>query len=158
MKSSADTAFADLAHEEDAPTYNMGVVRLLAQVQETAGPARVPHLAAWCAEMLKPRVDKFRNRTRREQMATVLQDLAAKGNLTALLHLVDNPARLAADEEGFRRAKAEFASLVEQMNWLRNGGLTKPAVVRGSAREASSIVSGVIAAVAVLLITLTSVF
>jgi hypothetical protein len=46
---------------------------------------------------------------------------------------------------------------VEQMNWLRNGGLTRPAVVRAAAREASSIVAGVAATVAVLLITLGSV-
>ena len=158
MKSAPDRAFAELTHEEDAATYNLGIVRLLAEVQDAAGPSRVPHLAGWCAAMLKPRIDKFRNRSRREQMMTALQDVAAKGSLAALLHLAANPARQAADEEGFRRAKAEFASLVEQMNWLRNGGLTKPAVVRANAREASSIVSSVIAAVTVLVITLTSVF
>jgi len=75
----------------------------------------------------------------------------------ALVLLVDNPDRCVVDEEGFRRARAQFAGLVEQMNWLRNGGLTRPAVVRAAAREASSIVAGVAATVAVLLITLGSV-
>ncbi len=158
MKSAPDRAFTELTHDEDAKVFNLGVVRLLAEVQTAAGPARVPHLAAWCAALMKPVVDQFRNRTRREQMAAMLQELAAKGNLTALVQMVDNPQRRSADEEGFRRAKVEFASLVEQMNWLRNGGLTKPAVVRGSAREAASIVSSVVAAVTVLLITLNSVF
>jgi len=99
----------------------------------------------------------FRNRTRREQMSEMLRQLAARGNLAALVQLVDNPDRCVADKEGFRRARAEFAGLVEQMNWLRNGGLTRPAVVRAAAREASSIVAGVAATVAVLLITLGSV-
>ncbi|GAB4394478.1 MAG: hypothetical protein Tsb0032_20000 [Kiloniellaceae bacterium] len=158
MKAAPEQAYAELAHEEDAAVFQLGVVRLLAEVQESAGPERLPYLASWCAAMLKPVVDRYRNRSRREQMATALRDLAAKGNIAAVLNLVDNPHRRAADEEGFRRAKVEFASLVEQMNWLRNGGLTKPAIVRANAREASSIVSSVIAAVAVLLITLTSVF
>lgn len=158
MKSAPDRAFGELTHEEDVATFNLGVVRLLAEVQQSAGPAKLPYLAGWCATLLKPMVDKFRNRSRREQMAKSLQELAAKGDIMALINMVDNPQRQAADEDGFRRAKVEFASLVEQMNWLRNGGLTKPAVVKANAREASSIVSSVIAAVTVLLITLNSVF
>src|SRR5690606_19999496 len=101
--------------------------------------------------------DGFRNRTRREEMNEMLRQVAARGNLAALVQLVDNPARRVADEEEFGRARAHFAALVEQSNWLRNGGLTRPAVVRAAAREASSIVAGVAATVAVLLITLTSV-
>ncbi|MGD1876567.1 MAG: hypothetical protein ACFB13_03600 [Kiloniellaceae bacterium] len=156
-KMSIDRAFGELSDDERPEVFNLGLVRLLAEVQDSVGPDRLPHLAAWCVTMLKPVIDKFRNKTRREQMTELLQQLAAKGNLVALVRLIDNPDRRAADEQGFLRARAEFAALVEQMNWLRNGGLTKPAVVRASARQASSVVSGVIAAVAVLLITLNSV-
>ncbi len=158
MKSAPDRAFSELTHEEDASIFNLGVVRLLAEVQQSVGPAQLPHLATWCAELLKPVVEKYRNRGRREQMIRGLQELAVKGNIAALIAMADNPNRQLADAEGFHRAKREFASLVEQMNWLRSGGLTQPAVVKVSAREASSIVSSVIAAVSVLVITLTSVF
>jgi eukaryotic-like serine/threonine-protein kinase len=157
MKMTPDRAFSELAQDERPEIFNIGIVRLLGDVQEAVGPVRLPYLAAWCAGLLKPAVDKYRNRTRREQMTEMLRQLAGQGNLTALVKLVDNPDRRAVDEEGFRRARAEYASLVEQMNWLRNGGLTKPAVVRAGAREASSVISGVVAAVAVLLITLSSV-
>jgi len=157
MKITPDRAFNELSEDERPEIFNLGVVRLLAEVQDAGGPARLPYLGAWCAELLKPVIDRFRNRTRREEMADMLRQLGAQGNLMMLVRLVDNPDRQKADVEGFQRARTEFASLVEQMNWLRNGGLTKPAVVRASAREASTIVSGVIAAVSVLLITLTSV-
>src|SRR3546814_6485600 len=86
-------------------------------------------------------------------MASALRQLAVHGNLSALVGMIDNPDRRLADEEGFRRARAEFAALAEQMSWLRNGGLTKPAVVRAAAREAASIVAGVAGTVALLLIT-----
>src|SRR3546814_11000195 len=76
-------------------------------------------------------------------MASALRQLAVHGNLSALVGMIDNPDRRLADEEGFRRARAEFAALAEQMSWLRNGGLPKPAVVRAAAREAASIVAGV---------------
>lgn len=157
MKSSPDRAFDELTHDEDAAVFNLGVVRLLAKVQEAVGPASMPYLAAWCSSLLKPAIEKFRNRSRREQLLTALQETAAKGDITALVQMADDPQRRVADDDGFRRAKAEFASLVEQTNWLRNGGLTKPAVVRTNAREASSVVSSVVAAVTVLLITLNSV-
>lgn len=157
MKMTPDRAFNELSEEERPEVFNLGIVRLLADVQEATGPARLPHLAGWCAALLKPAVERFRNRTRREEMTEMLRQLAAQGNLAALVLLVDNDARRTADEEGFRRARAEFAQLVEQMDWLRNGGLTRPAVVRGAAREAASVVSGVVAAVTVLLITLSSV-
>ena len=158
MKSAPERAFGELTHEENASVFNLGLVRLLAEVQQAAGPSRLPYLANWCADLLKPVVNNYRNRSRRDQMTKTLQDMAVKGSIPAMVALVDNPTRREADDEGFRRAKAEFAALVEQMNWLRNGGLTKPAIVKTSAREASSIVSSVIAAVTVLIITLTSVF
>src|SRR3546814_7594506 len=76
-------------------------------------------------------------------MASALRQLAVHGNLSALVGMIDNPDRRLADEEGFRRARAEVAALAEQMSWLRNGGLTKPAVVRDAAREGARIVAGV---------------
>lgn len=158
MKSVPDQAFTELAKEATPEVFNLGLVRLLAEVQEGVGPARLPNLAAWCATLLKPVTKVYRNHNRRQQMDEALQQLAAKGNLMALVKLVDNPNRRVADDQEFRQAKAEYASLVEQMNWLRNGGLVKPAVVRTCAREASSIAASVISAVAVLLITLSSVF
>ena len=157
MKMTPDRAFNELSQSERPEIFNLGVVRLLAEVQEATGAVLLPRLAAWCAALLTPAVNRFRNRTRRQEMTEMLRQLAAHGRLMALIQLIDNPERRRADEEGFRRARVEFAALVEQMTWLRNGGLTKPAVVRAAAREASSIVSGVIAAVAVLLITVTSV-
>ncbi|WP_340120106.1 hypothetical protein [Pelagibius sp. 7325] len=155
-KMSLDRAFAEMSETEREDIHNLGLVRLFAEIQEAVGPERLPHLAGWCAALLKPAVDKFRNRTRREQMTEVLQQLAGKGHLSSLVALIDNPDRRAADEQGFLLARREFAALVEQMNWLRNGGLTRPAVVRASGREAASVVSGVIAAVAVMLITLNA--
>ena len=158
MKAAPERAFTELAKEATPEDFNLGLVRLLAEVQDGVGPARLPNLASWCATLLKPVTTAYRNHNRRNQMNEALQQLAARGNLMALVNLVDNPDRRVADDEGFRKAKAEYASLVEQMNWLRNGGLVKPTVVRTSAREASSIAASVISAVAVLLITLSSVF
>src|SRR3546814_12135253 len=83
-------------------------------------------------------------------MASALRQLAVHGNLSALVGMIDNPDRRLADEEGFRRARAEFAALAEQMSWLRNGGLTKPAVVRAAAREAASNPAGAAGTVALL--------
>ncbi len=157
-KASIEQALRELTNPEDPASFNRGALRLLADVQRTAGPAATPYLAGWCAALLKPAIEDYRNRTRRQQMAEMTQQLAAKGNLTALLTLVDDPNRRAADEQGFRDAKVEFASLVEQANWLRGGGMTSPAIVRRHAREASSITSAVISGVALLGITLASVF
>src|SRR3546814_12631201 len=127
------------------------------EVQDANCPERLPHLAGWCAGLLKPAVDRCRNRTRREEMASALRQLAVHGNLSALVGMIDNPDRRLADEEGFRRARAEFAALAAQMSWLRNGGLTKPAVVRAAARAAASIVAGVAGTVALLLARKSSV-
>ena len=157
-KTSLDRSFGELSESDRPDTFNLGVVRFYADIQESVGPERLPALCGWCATMLTPIIEKFRNKTTRQQIIEALDKLAKKGRLAALVLLVDNPARRTADQQGFLLARREFAALAEQMNWLRNGGLTKPAVVRAAAREASTVVSGVAAAVAVLIITLTSVF
>src|SRR3546814_11154582 len=90
-------------------------------------------------------------------MASALRQLAVHGNLSALVGMIDNPDRRLADEEGFRRARAEFAALAEQLRWLRNGGLTKPAVVRAAARGPASIVAGVAGTIELLMLHLATV-
>ncbi|NIA70469.1 hypothetical protein HBA54_17880 [Pelagibius litoralis] len=157
MKGSIEQALGELGNPEKPSVFNLGVLRLLAEVQRAASPTPTPYLAAWCVALLKPVVEGFRNRTRREQMADMAMRLAGQGNLTTLLALIDDPNRKAADEQGFRNAKRDFAALVEQANWLRGGGMTSPAIVKRHAREASSIVSSVVAGVAVLGIALAAV-
>ncbi len=158
IKASIDQALGELGTADDPAVFHLGVLRLLADVQRAVGPMKTPYLAAWCASLLQPVIEGFHNRTRRDQMIEMARQLAAQGNLTTLLSLVDDQRRREADEQGFMNAKAEFAALVEQANWLRGGGMTSPAIVKHHARETSSIVSSVIAGVAVLGITLVSVF
>src|SRR3546814_18964869 len=83
MKMTPDRAFNELTEDERPEIFNLGIVRLLAEVQEATGPQRLPHLAGWCAGLLQPAVDRFRNRTRREEMDSALRQLAVHGNLSA---------------------------------------------------------------------------
>ena len=107
MKSAPDRAFAELSHDGNVAVSNLGLVRLMAEVQQAAGPAQLPHFGAWCAELLQPAIQTFKNRDRRERLTTLLRDLAKKGNLMALVDTIDNRSYLIADDEGYRRAKAE---------------------------------------------------
>src|SRR3546814_8874977 len=135
MKMTPDRAFNELTEDERPEIFNLGIVRLLAEVQEATGPQRLPHLAGWCAGLLQPVVDRFRNRTRREEMASALRQLAVHGHLSALVGMIDNPDRRLADEVGFRRARREFAAPAEPMRWLRNGGPPNPALVSAAPRQ-----------------------
>lgn len=130
--------FDELASSHPA-TRALGTLKLLAQLQLVRGPEVARHTAQRIARQLAAVVETFHNRARRRHMLGELPRLAARGNLTELLALVDSVAERQRDALGFSAAVREYAMVDRALEQWRADQPRRP---KRSALLGAKIASG----------------
>ena len=87
----------------------IGLLTLLAEAQSRHGPASLPNLGQWLARKLEPAVTRYRLAETQNSLRAQVGAAGAKGDLSELVQLIDNPQTLAADENGFANAQNAWA-------------------------------------------------
>lgn len=145
-----DRILNNLASQDRVERYR-AMLSLLAEVQRRTGPAQLPALARWFADLLAPSIETFHNRPYRAQLAKEVERLVGRGILGELSYVLDNEANRQADQQGFANAKAHYRQAARQTSWLEQGGLTGRANVTRMSRQAASTFS-VVASGAMLMV------
>jgi len=100
-----------LASLKDAASFRLAELALLRDMQSRHHPSAMPALAKWVASRLRPDLDQWRNKPRREAMRAQLDALASAGFLSQVLELVEDASARAADLAGAQRAANELAMI-----------------------------------------------
>ncbi|WP_282606722.1 hypothetical protein [Pelagibius sp. Alg239-R121] len=143
-----------LADPKDKLSYYIAVLRLYAEVQRAVGPASLPNISRWFAQLLTPIVETYHFRSFREQLSKGIDGAVKGGDLAGLLWLVDNEDLRRQDDTGFEQAQREFAYIAGQITWHEEGGLTSKARVAAVSQRASAVVSSVLASVSIAVMSL----
>lgn len=96
---------------KDAGTFRLAELVLLQDLQTRYHPAPMPGLAKWVALRLRPDLERWRNKPRRDAMQTRLDTLAQAGFVGRLLELTGDTTALALDIAGAYRAAHEVARI-----------------------------------------------
>lgn len=154
-KAVSERALKEMNSRDDLPTFRLGVLRLLAEVQRKTGPGpRYPALGRWLAGLVKPVVETYHNRAYRAKLAAEIEKASDKGDLLELLFLADSIEARDQDTRGFQEARREHAALVRGIKWLEGGGLTSETHVRAKGQHAATIVSAVFSGLMIVGLTL----
>ncbi len=112
-------------------------LRLLAPLQAELASGPLPHLAGWLAALAAPRLDGWRNRTRRSDKLRLLQSAAPGGQLAEVLAILDNEPERQEDADAYLAAKAAVAAIDAQLADLDSGLLSRAAAARQLGQEAA---------------------
>jgi hypothetical protein len=154
-KSVSERALKEMNSRGDLPSFRLGVLRLLAEVQRKIGSGqRYPALGRWLADLIKPIVETYHNRAYRAKLVEEIENASGKGDLLELLFLADSMEARDQDTGGFQEARKEHAALVRGIKWLEDGGLTSEAHVRAKGQSTATIVSAVVSGLMVVGLTL----
>ncbi len=155
IRSLPDRVLRDLRKQDDLPTFRLGVVNLLAEVQRHSGSKqKCPALCQWLARAVQPIVDTYHNRSYRRQLSEEIERATGRGDLLELLFLIDSFEARSQDTEGFERAKKEHAGHARAIAWLLSGGLTSSANVQFKSQQASALISATISAFTIVAMSL----
>jgi hypothetical protein len=106
---------------QDADSFRRAELALLRDMQNRYYPVPMPVLSKWVAARLRPAVDRWRNKNRREALYVKLETLAQAGSVARLLELTEDPAARAMDVAGAIHAKNELAMIDAELVAIDNG-------------------------------------
>jgi len=99
----------------------VGMVRLLAQVQNDVGGTPVPHLAGWLIAEIEPVIETLKSRSLRDKVKKKLDQLASSGNLIEIAQVVQNEALFKRDSGAFGAAQREYLAASAKIKELESG-------------------------------------
>jgi len=144
-----------LAIKDDQATYRLATLQILAEAQRGSdGRQKFPALTQWLGGLMEPIINQFHNRAYRAQLTEELQRASANGDLVELHFLVDNLDAESQDNEGYEKARAEYANLTQAITWLEEGGLTSPAHVAEKGQQSATVISAMLSGLLIVVLTI----
>jgi hypothetical protein len=113
-------------------------VRLLAQLQVRYHPRPLPALGAWIVERVETLLGGWHSRTRRAELRPKLRELAAAGQLTALLALLDDTQAHRSDNNEVREATRALARIDATLVQIAAGGPARGEQARRLGQEVAA--------------------
>ncbi len=150
--------FKALDQPDHLASRRLAVLKLLAEVQKLAGPARLTNLARAMAVLLEPVIQGFHNRPYREELIVEVEATAAQGSLDRMVKLLDDPKVQRGDDLGFQQAQVLHREFTQEIDWLEAGGLTDPVQVRRTASQVTAVLSTLAAVLVVVATAAVEVF
>ncbi len=111
----------NLAGAKSAEIFRHGELALLRDLQIRYHPSPMPTLAKWAAGRLRPGLERWRNKPRREGLQARLDVVAQTGLLARLMELTDDPGARAMDAAGAIRAEMELAAIDAEVAAIDDG-------------------------------------
>lgn len=125
-------------------------LRLLAQLQARSVARLLPNLGGWFAGQADGLLAAWRSRRRRAELRPHVLELAAKGELVALLAMLDDPDSHRADEADSHHAAEELIRIDAELARLAAGGKLRAEQARKLGQEVAAGIG--LAALATLLV------
>jgi hypothetical protein len=130
--------------------YVLPTARILALVQkQTAGEA-APALCRMVATMLEPALERFHNRNTRDEVRARIGEIAETGRLEDLVAAVDDPEAQVIDDHNFRAAVVSYTETVRARERIVYERENRTSIMRTVSSQVASLLSGVLATIAVL--------
>ena len=130
------------------------ILNIMGEAQRRFGPANLPNLSAWAADLCEPALERFRSRPRREKLKAELAKVARAGDLTSLLKLIDDPDAVRKDEMAFANARREYDRTVKDIERAGREIENRQLIADTLGRQVAAMVSSILATLALITIVM----
>lgn len=131
----------------------LGNLKCLAAIQKRMGIGKLPGLAQNMLAKLPAVYERYHDREAREKIKSRIEQFAGQGDLVKMAGVLDNPEITHKDITGFKKAMQEYAELTNEYHKLDLNLEDKGAFGRSTGKEIASLISCVLAAVIIVVIT-----
>lgn len=129
----------------------LGVMRTFAAIQKRGRMENLPGLTGWLADFAEPLLQRFHDRDLRVDIKTKVTKMRSRGDITKMAELFDNIEVSAEDFKLFKMAIRDHAEMRREYNKLDNDLQNNIQYGYGAGRQFACLISGVIAAIIVLI-------
>ncbi|MBM3548495.1 MAG: hypothetical protein FJX54_16225 [Alphaproteobacteria bacterium] len=144
-KQMSDQWLRPLGDSEQTSSYKIGVLKIIALVQQVSKIEQAPDLTKLLAEMLKPVVDGFHNLKQRKKMHQDLEAAGKTGKSAEILALFNDIQVIDRDEKAYQSAQASYQKTATQISLLHIDASNAHHHAKEMGEQVAAIASGSIA-------------
>ena len=135
---------------EDLPRRILGNIKILAAVQQRSRMGPFPGICAWIAEILDPVYARYHDRELRVALKSRVAKISEHGDIAKIVALVDNPATIQKDTDGYNQARMDYYRLRVESATLESKMAEPELFNQGIGREVAALSSCILAGVVIL--------
>ena len=144
-KQMSDQWLRPLGDNEQSSAYKIGVLKIMALVQQVSKLEQAPDLTKVLAEMLQPVVESFHNLKQRKKAHADLEAAGKTGKSSELLALFNDMQVLERDEKAYHAAQANYHRTASQISLLHIDAGNADHLAKEMGEQVAAIASGSIA-------------
>lgn len=129
----------------------LGEMKTLATIQKRSRMGKFPGICNWISENLDSVYERYHDRELRETLKAKVEKLKVSGDITKIAALFDDVKISEGDRREYRRAMREFYDLDRESKILAIKLSKDKNFGRETGRQASAFVSGVVAAIIIMI-------
>lgn len=153
-KQMSDQWLRPLGDNEQTSTYKIGVLKIVALIQQVSKIELAPDLTQMLADMLKPVADTINNLKQRKKLHTDLEAAGKTGKSSEILALFNDVQLLDRDEKAFQAAQVSYQRTATQISLLHVDASNSEHHAKEVGEQVAAIASGSISALIASLIFL----
>lgn len=128
----------------------IGIIRTLAAIQKRFSVPDVPAITDYLISMIAPACDRLSDRDTRAEILKKVEKLKGKGELSALLEMVDNDHLLMEDNQRYMQARVEYLNLQRERDTLSEGMKGKKYFGYATGRQVAMLVSALVGTIGIV--------
>lgn len=148
-----DRLFPLLDPKADKGQRAVAILSILAELQKKFHNESMPHTSEWLGRLLAPSLERYHNKALRERLQKELKRVSRKGDLEALLALVDDGNVQRQDQEGFTTARNEWHYWDRIARDLTHNSASREAALLNQGKQVTAFI-GIFTSAAIVLVTI----
>lgn len=141
----SELLFDAMKAPENSPRRSVAMLTLFGEMQQRYGPDTLPHIAQWLLPLLEPSIRRYFSKAVRENLQKQARSMAERGDIGALVRLIDDPKRLERDRQDFVAARLLYLSILKEINALEGKIADRDGEVQSAGKPVAVLVSSMLA-------------
>ena len=151
IDANVDSQIQALGLLDDQVKRRMGIIRLLAEVQQKTAQKTPMNLAQWIADIAEPIIESYHNSVYRNRLSKEVRRLINRGApLMEIALSLENTSRRERDNEGFIAAAREYEDAENEIARIEANEMTDPQLIITRGQAFATMASALLASVALI--------
>jgi hypothetical protein len=146
----SEMLFDAMAGAETTPRKGIALLTLYSDMQARHGPDALPNLAQWLLPFVEVAVRRYLSKALREKMLKQVRETASRGDLSALLHYVDDTRTVERDQQEFMAARILYLNILKEIGHIEGSLADRDMIVQNEGKPMAASFSGFLAILLVL--------
>jgi hypothetical protein len=146
----SELLFDAMTAPETSPRRGLALLTLFGELQYRYGPDSLPGLAQWLAPLAEPAIQRFLGKALKEKLRVQMKEASLRGDLSALMRLVDDPRRIERDQQEFMAARMLYLNILKETTDIESKLANREIVVRQTGKPMAASISTFLAIMLVL--------